>query len=903
MYNKPDLGNYNSKNNYSPFNDQRVLHSDNINIRPVVYHEEVDDDDYKIVVSIDELLPDREIEIFYENNTLIATQKNTDKETINSSNERKNLKICVLDNMKVTFGPSELNPSEILNIYHEENKIYIHQGSKPECLRDGGIRTPDVPKNNEDNRPDQELSIKDGTIMCVIKKDFKLNKLVGIYYRDNEIFVSQRGSPINYNLYDETIAADLRYVGSDKTKIFLDPKKIDPMKKICIMHRDNSIYIFQGRKPDLSLRENKPDEIKYLPEDSNPDVRERNPRTNNSNIVSASDINNNNNNNKTPVPEITRKLPKPDNEKSKSVLDITFASGETFNICPSEFDKEKAFLILFENNLMKVTQIGAPRIRLSIGKKNELSIIKSDEYKLVVIPAAFHSQAELKIRHENGKIYFWIGTDELPNVNIDSPYRVEVVERDSIFSERPRNIDPMPEIFESGKVHVLLPLEFRFVQLVSIALDDNHKLNVTQKGAPFEDPSYIPSREYKNFKIMTSDRNKLLLHPRKVDSYRYLHIKHDNDNGLIYVSSGTPEYPFVNTNVSDIIEIIKPDPKVNAAPGSIDKIPQSGDRPSAPKSMGPEPGHRQPVYNNGSVVPGSTGPVFGYRPPVHKNGSPIPESKQPVPEHMESEPGYKQPVHNNEPPIPESKQPVPNFKGSEPGYKQPVHNNESPIPESMQPVPEHKEFEPGYKQPAHNNRSPIPESKQPVPESKASEPGYKQPVHNNEPPKPESKQLVPESKGSEPGYKQPVHNNGLPIPESMQPVPEHKGSEPDHTTSYPYDVKPKPDHKPSEPDDLTIPAISKSVDDSLPVVLTSNMFNLNKLVVISHKKHKINVYQTDRDDDYDEDDNENNSGYTDLHYSIPKRGTVTFDPRKINPNKMIIINYINKKIHVNSAEL
>ncbi|XP_053596093.1 uncharacterized protein LOC103579848 [Microplitis demolitor] len=787
MYNEPDLGYNNFENNYL-LSDNEPLHynHNNNNLRPEEFHVEIDNGD-KLEVSFNDFLPYRQIKIFYRKNKLTVTQRNTGKETIYSSNNRKNFKKCVLDNLNVTINPSKINSSEVISIYHEKNRIYVYQGSKPECYRVDERRIPDVPKNNVDNKPDLHLSVEDDDIIYVQKADFNVNKLVGIYYRDNKLFISQRDSPKNFNSYDETVAIDLQYVGSDKTKIFLDPKKIDPKKEICMQHDDNSIYIYQDRKPDLSLRENKPDEIKYLPEGLSPNVGERKPTAKNINDSFASDIINDNN--RIPVPEITNKMPQSDEEKSKPVIDITFDSGETLSIGPSEFDERKLFFILFENNLMKVTQIGAPREPYSYGRNlDELSTITSDKYKLLAHPTAFSSQVELKVRHENGKIYFWIGIDELPSVNIESPNAVEAVEKESVIWEVQKNMLLIPEIFESGKIHVLYPRVFNKLKLVSIALDDNHKLKITQKGTPLEDRTYIP-RKYNNFEIKTSDRNTLLLHPKKVNPYKYLHIKHDN--GLIYVSSGTLEHPFDNTNVSEIIEVIEPNPKVYAAPGPIDKTPKLGDRPSAPKFTGPDP-------------------------------------------------GYKQPIHNNGPSMPESKQPVPEYRAPESGHRQPVYNNGS--------------LASGYT-------------------------------------------------GPDPGYKQPIHNNGSSVPESKQSVPEYKEFQPNHTTSNSYDEKPKPDHKPSKLNDPTIQDFSKFIDDSLPGVLTSNMFNPKKLVVISHKKHKIYVYQTDRDDDDDEDDDEDNSGYIDLHYSIPKRGTITFDPRKINPNKMIIINYINKKIHVNTVEL
>ncbi|XP_057333837.1 uncharacterized protein LOC130673009 [Microplitis mediator] len=788
---------------------------------PRELHVEKYGDHIGIGVSLCEFLPRRQIGIYYKNNKLVVTQyKMRDEPTwINKKYKEHDLQKRVPDHTMIILNPSEINPSKALAIHHYDRYIYVYQGKQPES--ETTISADDSEEEEAKLfEPDWHRRVGSDWEICADKTDFKLYKFVQIYYRDDELFISQRDAPHISNSNNDTTAADLRYVGSDKTKIFLDPKKIDPKKEICIQHGNNSIYIYQDRKPDLSLRENKPDEIKYLPEDSNPDVRKENPRAENGNEVSAPDINSNND--KLPVPEITNIMPEPDEEGSKSVIDITFNSEETLNIGAFEFDKEKVFLILFKNNMMKVTQVDTPKeCYLSEDNVDKLSIITSDENKLVVHPITLDPRAELKIRHENGKLYLWIGTYELPNVNTDQPNSVEAVERDSVIKDFD-NIRTIDDNFESGKVYVLLPKVFNEFNLVSIAVDNSSDLKITQINTPQE--TLDRPDEYQNFKIETSDKNTLLLHPKKVHPYRYLHIKHDN--GLIYVSCGNPEIPFVNTDVSGIIEIVE---------------------------------------SNSIVDTGRWWPDF-------TKTLPQPEITEAVPEYGGPEPDDKQPAHNNGPLIPESEQPVPKYTGPEPDSK-PDRNNGSSIPESKQLVPEYTGSEPGYK-PGRNNRSLIPKPKEPVPEYTGPEPDYK-----------------------------PDRNNGSSIPESKQPVPEHKQPEPDYTSSDLYDEKPKPDNKPNEPNDPTIEDFSKSSDDSLPVVLTPNMFNLNKLVVISHKKHKINIYQTDRDDNDDEDDDDDNSGYTDLHYSIPNTWkAVSFDPRKINPNKKIVIYYVNKTTYVSTAE-
>ncbi|XP_074108903.1 uncharacterized protein LOC141533763 [Cotesia typhae] len=91
--------------------------------------------------------------------------------------------------------------------------------------------------------------------------------------------------------------------------------------------------------------------------------------------------------------------------------------------------------------------------------------------------------------------------------------------------------------------------------------------------------------------------------------------------------------------------------------------------------------------------------------------------------------------------------------------------------------------------------------------------------------------------------------------------------------------------------------LEESVPDSEVLAITPNMFNPDKLIVVSHKKSFIKVRQIDRN--FDDEEVE----FNDLHVSIPRTTSLIFDPRMIEFTKMIIINYINKKIYINTVDL
>ncbi|XP_008559619.3 putative uncharacterized protein DDB_G0282133 isoform X2 [Microplitis demolitor] len=116
----------------------------------------------------------------------------------------------------------------------------------------------------------------------------------------------------------------------------------------------------------------------------------------------------------------------------------------------------------------------------------------------------------------------------------------------------------------------------------------------------------------------------------------------------------------------------------------------------------------------------------------------------------------------------------------------------------------------------------------------------------------------------------------------------------------------EPDRKLNKPElndhpsiDPPVKDLHQSVPDTSTLFLTPDMFNPAKLVVVTHKKKRLYVKQIDisLDDDYDI-----SSEYIDIRESIPNGLSKIFHPRQINPNKLIIINYINKKTYINVVD-
>ncbi|CAD6241011.1 GSCOCG00009065001-RA-CDS, partial [Cotesia congregata] len=317
----------------------------------------------RLVVSKYEFVADQVIKISYDNNTLIVTQVNTRKSSVAKKLDDSFLKIAVTDDNVIEVDPDKISQWSKVNIYHEDQFIYAYQGRKPVPENYNNA----LESNPKDLSPDYFKN--DDTKMCFNKTDFDSDKLVKIYYENNKIHVSQRNVP-DCESPNERKSSYLQYIGSELGIIYLYLTEINWDKKVCVQHDGNSIFVYQGEKPDLNRRENNSGKIKYLPDES----------------------------------YVNRKLPESEERKQRSEFNLTLDTEHTLSIFPNRFNRTKLVSISFENDKLIISQVGTSEDNtggIMIFEDEDLMFMTSDVNKLLLHPMRLISRKQIHIRHEN----------------------------------------------------------------------------------------------------------------------------------------------------------------------------------------------------------------------------------------------------------------------------------------------------------------------------------------------------------------------------------------------------------------------------------------------------------------------------------------------------------------------
>ncbi|XP_053595803.1 zinc metalloproteinase/disintegrin isoform X2 [Microplitis demolitor] len=211
----------------------------NDNQPSTLFHKEISDDRYQLSVSFSQFAPNREIKVYYTNNKLVTTQLH-DKVTASPSDpnaSKEDLQGRFTDDQIIIFSPSIINPSKLVNIYHEDGYIYIYQGTKPTGDTNGSQQS------DNNNQGAVLYSVDDQHRLCLQRSHFNLNKVVQLYYRNNLLYVSQRNVPDNPYLYNSPPFPSGVQAIPDTQVIIMIPTQISPGKKICVEHTANMIYI------------------------------------------------------------------------------------------------------------------------------------------------------------------------------------------------------------------------------------------------------------------------------------------------------------------------------------------------------------------------------------------------------------------------------------------------------------------------------------------------------------------------------------------------------------------------------------------------------------------------------------------------------------------------------------
>ncbi|CAD6241012.1 GSCOCG00009066001-RA-CDS, partial [Cotesia congregata] len=351
------------------------------------------DEDDRLVTSKQKFAADKVIKIYYEDDTLIVTQVNTDKSSVAEKLDDSFLKIVVTDDNVLEVNPDEISQLSKVNIYHEDQFIYAYQGRKPVPENYNDV----LESNPEDLSPDYFEN--DDTEMCFNKTDFDSDKLVKIYYENNKIHVSQRNVP-DCESPNERKSSYLQYIGSELGIIYLYLTEINWDKEVCVQHDDASIFVYQGEKPDLDRWEYNSGKIKYLPDES----------------------------------YVNRKLPESEERKQRSEFNLTLDTEHTLSIFPNEFNQKKLVSISFENDKLIISQIGTPeenRVEENmLSEDANVMFFTRDVNKLLLHPVRLTSRKEIHIRHVNKIIKIWQGSyDSPPDLSFNNLDVIEIITR------------------------------------------------------------------------------------------------------------------------------------------------------------------------------------------------------------------------------------------------------------------------------------------------------------------------------------------------------------------------------------------------------------------------------------------------------------------------------------------
>ncbi|CAD6241013.1 GSCOCG00009067001-RA-CDS, partial [Cotesia congregata] len=360
----------------------------------------------------------------------------------------------------------------------------------------------------------------------------------------DRLFVSQRDVPDNKYFNEKPTRSFLQYIGSDRAIVYLYPTKINWDQDVAVQHSPHSISVFQGRKPRSYRREDNAGETKYLP-DSAQDYDA---------TFEAGEL--------YPILEIIEVI-EPETEDpapEETPFDTSFDSGETVKLFPTEFDLTRLVYIFFENGQLKVTQIGAPEEpRRNIRSKyRNLRIISVDDNKLMLYPARIIQDQEINLRHEDGEIFLWQGSDQLPIRNVNRPDIVKVIK-----PPRPepkevpqdlyvRNIF-INKVVEINSIMNISLSKFNPKILVSVSFK-NDTWVISQLNTPKETLTKASSST--KLQIIKPSTETIFLHTAFIDPSE-VHLRYDN--GKIYIWQGDSQ-PLVNieTDVVSVPELAKP---------------------------------------------------------------------------------------------------------------------------------------------------------------------------------------------------------------------------------------------------------------------------------------------------------------------------------------------------------
>ncbi|CAG5083203.1 Protein of unknown function [Cotesia congregata] len=485
------------------------------------------------------------VSIFFANDKLVLTQKETPEEINPNLVQVEKLQTVTSDKNKLLLHPARFSPEKKINIIHKNGEIIVWTGKFDEIPEDS-VETPEIveviaeklmkkpleinPDNkvlkgknnvhkiekinatdskpsdsinkseiNQEITPDLEFDtfFDSGEIAEIFPQEFNLKKLVWIFFCDNQLNVTQLGAP-------EETSNNIRYkhknmtiVSSDVNKLLLYPGRITPEDRIRVLHKNRTIYVWQGSDRIPKKHINRPDIVKVIK----------------------------------PTPKI---------EKPEAVLDKLGNSNfdrEILMVLP-ELNLRQAFSVNINgNNNTRVETLSTPHQKVSTAHGfNNSRIVKSGSNSFVYYP-----------------------------INIDLDFKINIKDNSNASEELKINetneIDAQPEpimlhqVIASNYTMRVDPKELILKKLVRVSYN-NELLEVTQNGTSEESFNASSSFNQTNLQVIKPETTRLLLHLMFINPDSVIKFRHEN--GRIYIWQGSDRIPKEDVDMPSVAQIIEP---------------------------------------------------------------------------------------------------------------------------------------------------------------------------------------------------------------------------------------------------------------------------------------------------------------------------------------------------------
>ncbi|XP_044589076.1 uncharacterized protein LOC123268216 [Cotesia glomerata] len=471
-------------------------------------------------ISLAQFNPRKLVSVSFKNDTWIINQLNTPKETLNSSKSTK-LQIIKPSTETIFLHTAFIDPSEV-HLRYDNGKIYIWQGdSQPLVnIETDVVSVPELAKPKTEHKPAKPVivnitypfvqdtsefelpkaenvslhfkkpkvtfnqTIQSGRTLSLASGEFDPHKLVMVSYINNSLEVTQVRCP--KETWDERIEykKSLQIIRSDTDVMYLHAGLANLESNINFRHENGKIYIWQGAKPEIN-------------EDSP--------------ILNVID-------------------PNPRENKSENDFDATYESSYTVKEFSKRFNLGKLLSVTVENNKLHLSQVNMPEDSVSAtGEYKNLQVVKSESVRVLVHLARVNPDLLIHIRHENGRIYIWQGSDQIPKEDVDMLSVVEVIEPSEDDDSDDEDEDEETVVQDlnqsvSDKMTLTLFSNMYNPDKLVVVKHANHQIHVNQIDRVKDDGN--ENQGYEDLHLSIPNESSATFDPRKIDPNKMIIINY-----------------------------------------------------------------------------------------------------------------------------------------------------------------------------------------------------------------------------------------------------------------------------------------------------------------------------------------------------------------------------------------